>query len=178
MHKVQVHQRRLRKELGAVPKANALRMQGLAQRRVTAGAGMDQEGEGVCVRGNASAAHLVEQAEGKAWGRGADERVEGERREGGGGEVGEEEEGEWEGDARGGEEETGGDEGVAGEAGDKAVGENGEEGAEGSGREDEREKAAMALEEGVGRRPCRKWGRGRRRRGHANGVAWSMWSTG
>jgi hypothetical protein len=50
------------------------------------------------------------------------------------------------------------------------VGENGEEGSEGGGREEERKKAAVAPEEGVGRRPCRKWERGRRRRVHANGC--------
>lgn len=120
------------------------------------------------VRGNASAAHLFEQAEGEAWRRRAYERVEGEGREGGGWKVGEEDEGECEGEARGGEHEAGGDEGVAGEAGNEAVGEDGKESAEGGGRKEEREKAAVASEEGVGRRPCRK-GRRRRRRGHVNG---------
>lgn len=129
---------------------------------------MDQEGEGVAIRGNASAAHLFEQAEGEAWRRRAYERVEGERRKGGGWKVGEEEDGECEGEARGGEDEARGDEGVAGEAGNEAVGEDGKEGAEGGRRNEEREKAAVASEEGVGRRPCRK-GRRRRWRGHVNG---------
>lgn len=72
-------------------------MQRLAQRRITAVAGADQEREGVWVRGNASAAHLVEQAEREDGRGGADEGVEGERREGGGREMGEEEEGEGKG---------------------------------------------------------------------------------
>lgn len=80
--------------------------------------------------------------------------------------MGEEEERECEGEARGGEDEAGGDEGVAGEAGDDAVGEDGKQRAEGGGRKEEREKASVASEEGVGRRPCRK-GRRRPRRSHA-----------
>uniref|UniRef100_A0A0A9HQS4 Uncharacterized protein n=1 Tax=Arundo donax TaxID=35708 RepID=A0A0A9HQS4_ARUDO len=98
---VHVHQRRLCEEVGAVAKTEALPVQGLAQWKwkVTAGTGVDQEWEGVAVRGNASAAHLVEQADGEP-GRGCtDERVERKRREGGGGEVGEEEEGEGKGEA-------------------------------------------------------------------------------
>ena len=83
--------------MAAVAKTEGLPVQRLAQRRIAAGTGADQEWEGVGVRGKASSAHLVEQAEREAGRGGADERVEGERREGGGREMGEEEEGEGEG---------------------------------------------------------------------------------
>lgn len=56
---------------------------------------MDQERESVGVRRNVSVVHLAEQAESNAGRRRADERVEGEWGEGGGWEVGEEEQREW-----------------------------------------------------------------------------------
>ena len=135
-------------------------MQRLAQCRTAAGTGADQERQGVGVRGDASAAHLVKQADREARRGCADERVEGERRERGGREIGEEGEGEREGEAGGCEEQAGRHEGVAGKARDEAVGQNGEVVAEGGGGEEEWPQAAVAAEEGVGRRP-RRDGRGR-----------------
>jgi hypothetical protein len=121
-------------------------VQGPAQRRITAGTGMYQEREGVGVRWNATAAHLVEQTKSDAWRGCANDRVEGEWRERGDGEAGEEEEREGEGEAGGGDEEAGSDEGVASEARDDAVGHDGEKGAEGGGREDERQEPRVAPE--------------------------------
>lgn len=157
--------------MAVVAKTEALPVQRLAQRRTAAGTGAGQERQGVGVRGDASAAHLVKQAEREPRRGGADEGVEGEWRERGGREIGEEGEGEGEGEAGGCEEQAGGHEGVAREARDEAVGQNGEMVAERGGGEEEWPQAAVAAEEGVGLRP-RRDGRGRPWRRHAdhNGI--------
>jgi len=110
---------------------------------------------------------LVKQAEREPRRGGADERVEGERRERGGREIGEEGEGEGEGEAGGCEEQAGGHEGVAGKARDEAIGQNREVVAEGGGGDEEGPQAPVAAEEGVGLRP-RRDGRGRPWRRHAD----------